>query len=70
MKDDFERINAFVELLQKLNPNSQFNIDDEETLIIRNSTPQYLILPLGYHYDSVRRLITNGRIDEFMVIWQ
>lgn len=63
----YEKVENFINILGRLNPEVQFKIDDIDSIAVKGRNPRYLKLPRGYEYDVKLKAITNNGI-KFNVI--
>lgn len=69
MTQSYAAIMKFVKDLRVLNPDGEFDAENEQTLSIKHITLKHLKLPTGYHYYIKQEAFINGK-NKFMVIWQ
>ncbi len=63
----YAKVENFINILGRLNPEVQFKIDDIDSIAVKGRNPRYLKLPRGYEYDAKLKAITNNGI-KFNVI--
>lgn len=56
----YAKVENFINILGRLNPEVQFKIDDIDSIAVKGRNPRYLKLPRGYEYDVKLKAITNN----------